>query len=483
MVRCFLILVLVFGGCSDTGTDSLSGEPSTGEPALGFGGQIAPGGIPGGTPSPAEPSESAEDASLEFSDVLADTELSDITEGEEEESDGSELEPEEADVSNPGDGDAEDTTDTDESEESWIIDVSNVECLFIPEVAEFAPVLECQWSGSLESSKHDDVVMTPAVANLTDDDMDGDVDIQDIPDIAFISYRYQEDGCCSAPGVLRIVSGSCSKEGASVVLQSNELQEHTTVNAVELDNSGGLVLGDVDHDGQMEIFAMRKNSGSVLFSGIEYPDAVGSTLEYDSAQWSEQGILNPVLGLQLADEDDSALSTEVPGAQLMANPTLPAEPAALAQLRVRVRARAVDGTSKIATRLIVGEGANQVVLDSPARTVSSVEYQTFRFEFAKNPATGELRQWKYADLESLKFGAFHAGSQGTGVVVTELVLEMGAVYIEWKSDFPKENDMARGAQPSMVDVNQDGIAELLVGRTLIDPQTGEAIWVGDADGD
>ena len=313
MVRCFLILVLVFGGCSDTGTDSLSGEPSTGEPALGFGEQIGRevfrveplplrtlrecgGCIAGILRCPGRY------GTLRYHRGRG--------RGERRE----QLEPEEADVSNPGDGDAEDTTDTDESEESWIIDVSNVECLFIPEVAEFAPVLECQWSGSLESSKHDDVVMTPAVANLTDDDMDGDVDIQDIPDIAFISYRYQEDGL--------LFCARCPANCIGLLLQRGGQRGVTEQRTAGAHNGecggagqfGGLVLGDVDHDGQMEIFAMRKNSGSVLFSGIEYPDAVGSTLEYDSAQWSEQGILNPVLGLQLADEDDSALSTEVPGA-------------------------------------------------------------------------------------------------------------------------------------------------------------------------
>ena len=479
MVQFLFLSLIVAVGCSESTPESglvVSGENT---PIPGFGGGGAGGGVPGGTPRPGEP-ESLSDAGID-----AGTDAEAEADGQSEvETDG--IGPIEADVESVNDADVqvseedsidvEEPADTSAPDETWSIDISDVECLFIPEVAAFAPVLECQWSGSLESPKHNDVVMTPVVANLSDDDMDGDVDIQDIPDIAFISYRYQEDGCCSAPGVLRIVSGSCSKEGASIVLQSNELQEHTTIDAIQLDNSGGLVVGDVDHDGQMEIFAMRKDSGSVLFSGIEYPDVAGSSLTYEGAEWQVTGNLDPVLGLQLEDGDETTLSSEVPGAQVLAKVTVPPEPAALAQLRVRVRARATDGTSKIAARLVIGE----TILESSSRTVSSSEYQTFRFEFPKNPSSGELRQWRYSDLQDMEFGAFHAGPEGTGVVLTELVLEMGAVYLEWASPYPQKGDIARGAQPSMVDVNQDGVAELLVGRTLIDPQNGEAIWVGDA---
>src|SRR5690349_3766769 len=70
------------------------------------------------------------------------------------------------------------------------------QCTFTP-TGTFDPGVECLWNGPVATSAyplHDDVVMTPAVMNLTDDDADGDVDLDDVPDIAFVSYRLQEDG-------------------------------------------------------------------------------------------------------------------------------------------------------------------------------------------------------------------------------------------------------------------------------------------------
>ena len=60
---------------------------------------------------------------------------------------------------------------------------------------------------------HDDVVMTPAVVNVTDDNGDGETNELDIPDIIFVSSDHETNGCCSFKGVLRIVSGDCDEFG------------------------------------------------------------------------------------------------------------------------------------------------------------------------------------------------------------------------------------------------------------------------------
>src|ERR1041385_9233905 len=55
-------------------------------------------------------------------------------------------------------------------------------CTFHPP-GQFNPGLECHWDGPSASAGYalyDDVVMTPVVINLTDDDGDGDVDLDDI---------------------------------------------------------------------------------------------------------------------------------------------------------------------------------------------------------------------------------------------------------------------------------------------------------------
>ncbi|MEM9490665.1 MAG: VCBS repeat-containing protein, partial [Myxococcota bacterium] len=150
-------------------------------------------------------------------------------------------------------------------------------CVFAP-TGQFNPQVECRWdapaTGSLYPSL-DDVVMTPVVANMTDDNDDGVVDVQDIPDIAFISYQLEDEdcpsgancGCCNSSGVLRVVSGGC---------EGGVLTEHFTVGPAEiqadigeadvwLDNSGGLALGDIDADGSIDIVATTRRGGTIAF--------------------------------------------------------------------------------------------------------------------------------------------------------------------------------------------------------------------------
>ena len=142
-------------------------------------------------------------------------------------------------------------------------------CTFTPP-GTFQPAIECAWNAPPAGSAyplHDDVVMTPAVMNLTDDDGDGDVDLADVPDIAFVSYRLAEDGCCSVNGVLRVVSGRC--EGGTLPQHFEvglaEIMARTGL-AVGLDNSAGIALGDIDADGSPEIVATLNGGGTIAFS-------------------------------------------------------------------------------------------------------------------------------------------------------------------------------------------------------------------------
>ncbi|MFN7147761.1 MAG: MopE-related protein, partial [Myxococcota bacterium] len=53
-------------------------------------------------------------------------------------------------------------------------------------------------------ASYNQIMMTPVVGNLTDDDADGDIDADDIPDVAFTTFA--SSGYASA-GYLRVVSG------------------------------------------------------------------------------------------------------------------------------------------------------------------------------------------------------------------------------------------------------------------------------------
>jgi len=178
-----------------------------------------------------------------------------------------------------------------ESEDEFISDIEEDDgggeevCMFRPPVGEFRPHMECMWSGSEIEPNKDDVVATPVVANLTDDNGDTVIDLKDIPDIVFISYDLEEDGCCAVPGAIRVVSGRCRGDGT--------MQEHFTIN-YPVDNSGGLAVGDIDGDTLPEIVAMRYDQTSGRTTGTVAFENDG-TLKWESD--------DPGLGANLNQRD------------------------------------------------------------------------------------------------------------------------------------------------------------------------------------
>jgi hypothetical protein len=136
-------------------------------------------------------------------------------------------------------------------------------CEYRPPVGTFAPVVGCRWqppAGSRTAS--DDVVMTPAVANLTDDNGDGMTDTRDRPDIVLVSFDRPTDGCCTARGTLRIIDGLCNADGTMNTI--------ATINTPFLDNSTGVAIGNLHQDTEVaerapEIVATIQNNGTVAF--------------------------------------------------------------------------------------------------------------------------------------------------------------------------------------------------------------------------
>ena len=133
-------------------------------------------------------------------------------------------------------------------------------CEYRPPVGTFAPQVGCQWTPS--SGSYDDVVMTPSVANLTDDNGDGQTDRNDVPDIVFVAFDRQRDGCCTGTGRLTIVSGRCNEDGTM-----NQLAQ---IPSPFVDNSSGVALGNLHPAAMMderapEIVVTMRPAGTVAF--------------------------------------------------------------------------------------------------------------------------------------------------------------------------------------------------------------------------
>lgn len=170
-------------------------------------------------------------------------------------------------------------------------------CEFRPPTGEFEPTIGCRWTPppapmgaspeEIEIAGMSDVVMTPSVANLTDDNGDGLTDVLDMPDIVFASFNRQADGCCTGRGVLRVVSGACNEDGTMNTLATLK----GTVVEDWIGNSTGVALGNLHPDDAPservpEIVATFKNGGTVAWRRTSDD---GSTWE---VMWQNNGLPN-----------------------------------------------------------------------------------------------------------------------------------------------------------------------------------------------
>ena len=115
------------------------------------------------------------------------------------------------------------------------------------------------------------VVMTPLVANLDDDNGDGLIDERDIPEIVFMTFC---DSAYTTNGVLRAVHGGGPNRGADFFATCGSTDWHEgddpsvscSCSAAQLDPTSTPAVGDIDGDGVPEIVAITENSTVQLFS-------------------------------------------------------------------------------------------------------------------------------------------------------------------------------------------------------------------------
>lgn len=355
------------------------------------------------------------------------------------------------------------------------VEVSEEPCFFVPEVGDFEPVLECFWDDPAEHPEHDDVVMAPVVANLTDDNLDGLVNLEDIPDIAFSTYRRKEDGCCNSPAVLRVVSGSCSGGLSGALDDKQLLHEHFHISSPKLDNSAGLVVGDIDGDGLMDIVGMTKDSGTVAFTGVVYEPFDPAVQPSQAPEWEVVGAPHAVAAVTDDAPDEARyVATSTPEAPIEFGWDWALETSAIATVRVVAYARSVGGATQFAGVLWSGGVKHEGKL---ANTGFSESFGRYVFDFPKD-LFSEGIQWTDAAVQQLSFGVVHKGAPTVELQVTRLEVVVGHVQVKWTAEQPMGDNHVTAAQPALADINKSGMPEIVVGRVVLDGGTGAVKWKG-----
>jgi hypothetical protein len=133
---------------------------------------------------------------------------------------------------------------------------SGEECQQAPTGASLLPDLLWAWpssAGSIAESTSVQVMMSPMVANLNDDNGDGRVDTGDIPDVVFVSFA---GGNYWDNGILRAVSGS---NGATLW--------SVTDTSFRVNPGGQIAIGNIDSDPEPEIVACRTTTADAGDAG------------------------------------------------------------------------------------------------------------------------------------------------------------------------------------------------------------------------
>lgn len=125
-----------------------------------------------------------------------------------------------------------------------------VACEYRPPVGVFTPEVECEWfpDGLEVEPTHGDVVASPIVMDLVDE---GEPEGEEVPEVAFVSFDRRSQGCCNAPGEIRIISGACEQGEARTI---------ATLADVPINNDVAIAAGDLDGDGKPEIVAVMNKS-------------------------------------------------------------------------------------------------------------------------------------------------------------------------------------------------------------------------------
>jgi hypothetical protein len=125
-------------------------------------------------------------------------------------------------------------------------------CEIKPSGGAVVPTLVWEWNGwGRAEPAYNQVMMTPIVINLNDDNSDGSVDENDTPDVIFSTFNANNPACKTyeCDGILRAVNGD---DGSTLFDQTGGF--------FRVMPGGQLAAGDIDGDGLPEIVACSSDA-------------------------------------------------------------------------------------------------------------------------------------------------------------------------------------------------------------------------------
>ncbi len=179
-------------------------------------------------------------------------------------------------------------------------------CTVDPPVGGFSPVVEWSWRDNTGYPGYDDIMSTPSVGNLTDDNGDGLIDAADIPDIVFTSFA---NGGYTSPGTLTAISGDGSGTHWSIY----------DAGGYHVYASGGVAIGDIDADGLPEVCTAGVEAAVVCVNADGTFKWAGGTEVYyvgspAFADIDGDGLSEVIWGRQVLDSAGTLLWTGAGGA-------------------------------------------------------------------------------------------------------------------------------------------------------------------------
>ncbi len=131
---------------------------------------------------------------------------------------------------------------------------ADVACVRVVEPIELAPEVEWQWSSNPINSSYAQIMASPAIGQLNDDNEDGSIDQDDIPDIVFTTFA----------------GAGYQSAGAVVAISGDGSQTHWSVRAPgghPVGSASGVVIGDLEGDGSPEVCVSGISAAVVCLNG------------------------------------------------------------------------------------------------------------------------------------------------------------------------------------------------------------------------